>query len=276
VNKYSLTNTNAVVLDNQETYTRIEGLQISLDYNASGSDARAIYDEAGYTRISYNIIRDTIGNAQSGYRIGINSDFSRIWNNIIYGFRSTTSTYGEGISCSSAYVYNNTIFDCNLGIMTWDSNVIAINNLIASTTDPYYSTFGSGTDYNATDINDTPGQGTHNRTSQVFSFVDPANKDFHLSASDVSAKNFGTSLSGDANLSFATDIDGTTRPTGSSWDIGADEEVGGSKPVFYSVGQNTSDHKTGSPTMSISNGGHFLHRPDSHQLRRRGRLPTTP
>ena len=70
----------------------------------------------------------------------------------------------------------------------------------------------------------TGGGNTHDKVSQTISFADSANKDFHLSSSDTSAKDAGADLSADANLAFSTDIDSTTR-TG-SWDIGADETSG--------------------------------------------------
>lgn len=88
-------------------------------------------------------------------------------------------------------------------------------------TNAYVGTFAAGTDYNATDGTDNIGQGTHNRISQAFSFLDEASSDFHLMETDDGAKDHGDDLSDDPDLPFSTDIDSNTR-TG-SWDIGADE-----------------------------------------------------
>ena len=68
-----------------------------------------------------------------------------------------------------------------------------------------------------------PGTALDNMT---VTFVDAANWDYHLSASDTSAKNAGTDLSGDATYPFSTDCDVATRSA--PWDIGSDEVAGGS------------------------------------------------
>lgn len=58
-------------------------------------------------------------------------------------------------------------------------------------------------------------------------FVDSANGDFHLTASDTLAKDQGDDLS----AFFTADLDGITRPQGSAWDVGAYEFVSG-KPTL--------------------------------------------
>jgi len=65
--------------------------------------------------------------------------------------------------------------------------------------------------------------GAGNRISQTFTFMDSANDNFHVAATDAGAKDYGTSLSADAVIPFAIDIDGDPRPLGAFWDIGADE-----------------------------------------------------
>ena len=60
-----------------------------------------------------------------------------------------------------------------------------------------------------------------NINQQNFTFVSAPLSDFHLSPSDSSARNAGTSTFFDTNLSVTTDIDGTAR--GGATDIGADE-----------------------------------------------------
>lgn len=67
--------------------------------------------------------------------------------------------------------------------------------------------------------------GTGAITNATFTFVDDANLDFHLASGDSSgAKTGGTNLTADSDFAFSTDIDGHTRPSGSTaWSIGADE-----------------------------------------------------
>lgn len=83
-------------------------------------------------------------------------------------------------------------------------------------------------DYNSSDLAATswdsggPGPGTwgpHDRYSQTFSFVDAANADYALTASDTGAKGYGVDLSTDSNYPITTDISGATRTA--PWDIGA-------------------------------------------------------
>ncbi|MCK5591009.1 MAG: hypothetical protein KAI72_03550, partial [Candidatus Pacebacteria bacterium] len=89
-------------------------------------------------------------------------------------------------------------------------------------TNAYVGTFAAGTDYNATDGTDDIGQGSNNKTGQTFSFVNESIDNFHLDPADVSAKDVGMDLSGDADISFSDDIDNETRSV--AWDIGADED----------------------------------------------------
>ena len=64
-------------------------------------------------------------------------------------------------------------------------------------------------------------------------FVDAANDDYHLAASDTAAKDQGTDLSSDADFAFDDDVDGDTRS--GSWDIGFDEYGPSFSPllIFY-------------------------------------------
>ncbi|MBZ0157892.1 MAG: chitobiase/beta-hexosaminidase C-terminal domain-containing protein, partial [Alphaproteobacteria bacterium] len=61
------------------------------------------------------------------------------------------------------------------------------------------------------------------KNSATVRFVDSANRDFHLSGTDTVARDAGVSLSADTYLAFSSDVDGSLRPNGTAWDIGADE-----------------------------------------------------
>lgn len=132
-----------------------------------------------------------------------------IRNCIIYGF---TGTNGRGITGQTAE--NNTVIDCTLCIGNIETSV---KNNIAS---------GSGNDYSGTLANSATNISADATSPQVglrnisLTYVDAANKNYHLASTDTQAIDTGTDLSG----SFTTDIDGETRPAG-AWDIGADERV---------------------------------------------------
>jgi hypothetical protein len=210
------------LIEIQEPYTRIDGLQLYALHNSAADPNIAAGNEA---RISNNILRRAVWVVDSeGIAFG-DGKTVRIWNNIIYGNFDDGITNGWNAG-DIAYIYNNTIYNCSdRGIYATAGTFIAKNNLIASTTNPYDGTFAAGTDYNATDINDTPGVGSNNRVNQTFAFVDAATNDFHLSAADSGAKDYGTPLSNDTNLAFSDDIDGQSRQGARIWDIGADEFI---------------------------------------------------
>ena len=86
--------------------------------------------------------------------------------------------------------------------------------------------------------------------SLTVKFTDSAGKDFHLDPTDIAARNAGADLSADTYLPVTTDIDGKTRPNQGAFDIGADEAA---KGIYYSVGQNVTDHDSGG-TLTIADG----------------------
>jgi len=198
--KYRLVNNaDSYALDVNEPYTKIEGLQIRQtgpgDYNHA-LDVR----NASYFEVSYTIVRGCNGNNAKGIYGSVSEGPVKLWNNIVYDFNSSDgivlsiSTAGQ-----KAYVYNNTVYNCNIGIYSGGyQDIVAKNNLVQDCTDGYEGDFDSDSDYNISDISgDAPG--ANSKTCTV-SFVDEANDDFHLASSDTCTRS-GT------------------------WDIGADEYV---------------------------------------------------
>ncbi|MCK4945283.1 MAG: hypothetical protein KAS59_03365, partial [Alphaproteobacteria bacterium] len=112
--------------------------------------------------------------------------------------------------------------------------------------------------------------GSNNKTEQAFSFINEAGDDFHLSLTDTAAKDSGTDLSADANISFSNDIDSEVRSD--AYDIGADEEMtvtwDGSESSNWATGANwaggaapTADsdviidgNYTNAPTLNLTSG----------------------
>ena len=232
--------TNCILINDE--YTRVEGLQISTNVSGAiwmrGITANTLSSPSNI-RISNNIVR------QQGTTTDINSagillnDIDAtfyVWNNIVYDF-SVSNHYGIwAANAANAYIYNNTIHNCNQGLGKTNGTAVAKNNLLKSCPTAATGTFAAGTDYNATNnasmgYTVTGGGNTHDRVSQTFTFVNEGADDFHLAGTDHGAKDRGADLSGDANLAFSTDIDADTRPVSTVWDIGADE----STVVSYSV-----------------------------------------
>ncbi|MFA5813960.1 MAG: right-handed parallel beta-helix repeat-containing protein, partial [Patescibacteria group bacterium] len=203
-----------------ENYTIITGLQIDglQSSGYSGSLISTDYPAVGIV-INNNILKKS---NYSGIVIG---DYvtAKLYNNLIYddgaGAIYLTSTANV---TDKVYIYNNTLVDNGTGIIAGSvARAVAKNNLSkGNTTANYSGTFDSTSNYNASSDTSSTG-GANDKISQTFVFVDEANDDFHLSPSDTAAKNSGTNLQADSNLSFSQDIDGSYR--GASWDIGADE-----------------------------------------------------
>ena len=159
----------------------------------------------------------------------------RIYNGIFYNFVGERA--GEPAGCivtakdHGGRIYNCTFKDSNRGILSWNAastdNWILKNNVANDCTDGFDDTtgpgWGTGTDYNASDIaSDAPGANSKNGTSGIGVFLDPDNDDFRLSPDDVNLKDAGTDLSADPLIPFNEDISGNIRDTG-AWDIGASE-----------------------------------------------------
>ena len=213
---------------------RIEGLQIwggggiSVDFIGTSSDIR----------LSYNIIKgkDYETNGGAGIYLGITNAnaVARIWNNIIYDFNGSGSSWGGGIKqhgwdWATSYAYNNTIINTYYGFYpnpdSW--NLIMKNNIVQDCTDGLVDSYGVGegpgdSDYNLSDLAGDV-YGAHSKNSTTVLFADAANDDFHLRVGDSAARGYGANLRNDANLAFLDDIDGESRPENGAWDIGADQ-----------------------------------------------------
>ncbi|MCK5416696.1 hypothetical protein KAI92_04680, partial [Candidatus Parcubacteria bacterium] len=222
-------------LFNNENYFRIDGVQI--DSEIFNIASNIIDDNNSNIYVSNNIIRENDILTSSNSLCNL-----KIWNNILYNGNNTSyaSIY---LWSKNASVYNNTIYNDTIGIRAISGIVVAKNNLVSSTTNPYLGTFATGTDYNATDLADDIGEGSHNLINQTFNFISTASgtEDFHLASNDTGAKDLGADLSNDSYLKVIDDIDGQGRIHSS--DIGADETA---IPIFRSVGpSNTTALDTG-------------------------------
>jgi len=197
-----------------------------LIYNAgSGCDIRISNNilVGNTSASSYGNVAIEIYDDANSYQSGT----AKAWNNIIYDFKNSS---GGPVAMSvydaqgnfTLYAYNNTVQNCNYGYTrsSGGGTFVAKNNIAQDCTDGFNGTFDASSNYNLSDIaSDAPG--ANSRNSTTVTFVDKANKDFHLASTDTGALNYGTDLSADANLALSDDIDAQTRS--GAWDIGADE-----------------------------------------------------
>jgi len=252
-----------------EDYVIIDGLQVK--FSASANAYRAIYLASSQSltaneiKVSNNIVKGILSGTAESIGIGVATDniVAKIYNNIVYDF--ITSSGGRGISArGNTYAYNNAVYNCRTGIYRSNGTIITKNNLSYNNIVDYSQTISASSTHNLSSDDTAPAYGTYYRNATV-DFADAANKDFHLAASDTGARDKGADLSDDPiwqemtridSINFpygatSTDIDGHTRSTtthSGAWDIGADEAA---TPVYFAVGQNTTDHKTGSPLITV-------------------------
>ena len=215
-----------LVIDN--SYVKFYGLQVRY---AGTSDMATIHFEANGgigAEVAYCIVR---GNpAASAYTaMAIQMDnpsvagIAKIYNNIIYdSYIGIITYYATNLT---AYVYNNTVTNMVSRCIESDGKqLIAINNITQNCgTNCFQDIFPAASDYNISDDGTAPGSHSKTMTSVVFVDDTTSPYDFHLAPTDTAAKDSGTDLSSDPNLSFSDDVDGETRTA--PWDIGADEYV---------------------------------------------------
>jgi len=148
-----------------------------------------------------------------------------LWNNVIKTTVDESSCLQLAEGTSTFYLYNNTLISAFAGNYFSGGVIYAENNLVYSSGSYVFrGTFQAATGHNATNkagMGYTGADGTGDRVSQTFTFVDSGNGDYHLASNDAGAKGYGTADPGSGL--FSDDIDGETR--GATWDIGADQYV---------------------------------------------------
>ncbi len=217
---------------NTTPYITIDGLQI---FNQATGDVYGGINVDGYTSgvliIKSNIIKSSSSYTTiRGIRLVANTNSTiNVFNNIIYGFIGSNAVgFWSQVSC---FLYNNTVYDCSTGILSYsiDLGVLAKNNI----------SYNNGTDYSipvggrwalastnnlSKDTTAIPYNIYYISKTLTFTNTGAGTEDFHLVSTDTDAIDKGADLSG----TFTDDIDGVTR-TG-TWDIGADEYVSGAPP----------------------------------------------
>ena len=174
-----------------------------------------------------------------------------IASNIIYDIAGTGIL---GSSGSAGKVYNNTVFNCGVGIYTYGYSVATVNNLVFSCTTCFSGNYNAGDDYNSS--SDATAPGANSLINQASNpFADSDSGDFHLieGAAPIGA-GIGQAL--DPNVP-QFDVDGDER-TGTTTDIGADLYVSSGTAInctseSITTNSNLADVQAGA-TVSCSSG----------------------
>lgn len=218
VNKYRITTSNADVIINQELFTRIIGLQLTIDSATTGSTRRIISSAAAAgagATITHNIGCYTNSNSNGG-RIGFVTggdvtNNSYIVNNIIFDVidQAFEGTGGDDTN----FMYSNHAIDSGVGFKTGENDTTAKNNVAFGCTDAYQGTWQAGSINNAYDEGTDPGSSGIDISADAGTdlFLDYNNDDFHGKDTDSSLYHIGADLDADADFNVTDDIDGDTR-----------------------------------------------------------------
>lgn len=235
------------VIKNIEPYTKIDGIQI----DGKNSPSQNILSYQDNIEISNSIFKN------GGTALYLSGKNVKVRNSYIYDSTEGLRFIGSnGSFCNNTFANNSSAIYLNAGSAD-------IKNSLFSGNKKDLQSYGSGAlnaIYSATNLSQSasglPGT-TGNKFNQTFKFTDSTARDLHLTSADSGAKDKGTGLSADANMSFSDDIDGEKR--NSPWDIGADEITSAASSTTQtnqttdtSTSTNTSSTNTGSSVSTVT------------------------
>ena len=234
---YQLEVANANCINNQVVGTEVIGLCCRTHTATANGKYTVIHVADGKFLLDSCIVR---GQASATYWASccylyaatLTNAYAIIRNCLVYDNHTTATAYYSiqirfAATAPASEVSNCTVIGTTgIGMGCVNSPLLAQNNLFQGFTDGYYgTTYTAGSTNNCSSVSgDAPGS---NAVTGTATFVDAANGDWHLAATDTVAKGAGANL----YSSFTTDIDGQTRPASGAWCIGCDEYVSGGSPL---------------------------------------------
>jgi hypothetical protein len=268
--KYYLSFTDVDWVTINSNYVNLDGLQLA-GSGYTGHDKPIIYIASQTTgankiNISDVFINRTIYNyVGEGIYINYNDNTAvpvvNVWNSVIigsgnynwitrnacvYNLGGILNIYNSTLETSAAYAN---------GLSNEYGTVVAKNVYAKAFATAAFSNLGGTlTMTNCASADATGSGGLQNIAFTTANFINvtTGSEDLHLTSSSA-LKDVGTDLSADSYIKVTTDIDGQPRPSGSAFDIGADERL---TNVYYSVGQNTGSLLAGTGvTVSIDASG---------------------
>ncbi len=188
---------------------------------ATAEPAIHFYDAASGTTLTFNLILNCdraigLGSGPASTHVG-----GKIQNNFIADNRATGGFPGPGISlesASAAQVDNNSVYQAG-------TYANAIEYRYPGTTGAFIRNNLANRAITARDNAPLATLATNHVTAQAAWFTAPPSCDLHLTSALSGVVNSGTTITG-----LATDIDGDPRPSGTAFDIGADEYTGSATP----------------------------------------------
>ncbi len=239
----------------ESDYAVIDGVIVNSNNYANGISFDVTTSGAA---INVKIKNSIAYNTNLPFYAYINTNMMYIANCI--GISSTGNAFAR-YTWRQAKLYNLTLYNNALGVSAsgLGSAYIVVKNTISLATG--YAFDGSAGFDSAKSTNNISSDSSAVGSNPVinkaaadlkFSSLDSGSEDLHIAANSA-AQNQGADLSTDPDWPVIDDIDGQSRLAldPNSWSIGADQFYPATA-IYYSVGQNTSDHKTGTSTVSVS------------------------
>ncbi|MES2367579.1 MAG: right-handed parallel beta-helix repeat-containing protein, partial [Pseudomonadota bacterium] len=200
------------------------------EYNTiSGGDAYAIHSyNQGHNDVSnniyrYNTITDNGHSVQfSAGAILASGSNNAFYGNLVYGNLRTGVIIDD---CTDCLVYNNTIYgngatNGGFGLQIGNSGTavrpIIQNNIVAANAGANFNNTSSSAPTHDHNLCEVAGLWCDNTQAVVSIFTNAGSNDFTLKTGSL-AIDTGTNLA----TVFTTDLNGTTRPSGSAFDLGA-------------------------------------------------------
>ena len=229
-------------IDVLQDFLRVEGLAIESD-NSSGQlgDRGFNIDCGASSDIRISKCYQTVGitNDNAFLRAFNSTGGVKVWNCMSGPPDLVSASRMQQIDIAASgtfYLYNNTIVGHDLGAFSFcigrssgTPTIVSKNNVADRGASPdanasAYQMSGATTTGSTNNLSDdTSAPGSNPITSASPVYVDETNGDLHIGASDAVCRDVGVDLSADANIAFSDDIDGTSRPQGSAWDVGSHE-----------------------------------------------------
>ena len=234
--RYILNVENNFAIRIRDDYVRIDGLQLT-NNSPSANGRHVVYSESiTATNNDIRVINCRIrghGDAtykQDGIRCGDVDEILTVYNTIIENVGpSLDDSIGiRSANGGSATLYNNTVYNCRVGIRKVAGTVTIKNCAVFNCTDDFANSPDT-IDFCASDDNDTTGTNVAESGGGAAwpdDFTGAATGDFTLKSTSnlvgAGADDPGSGL-------FSTDIDGNTR---ADWDVGAHEYVAAASSAF--------------------------------------------
>ena len=241
-----------------DPYTIVEWF-VFKEWGSGATQKRAIDASQTDVTVRNNIFYGGVTPHDTASAIFVDRDRVLVYNNVVYNLTGATGGHGiqNGVTSDDSLFYNNTVYNCRIGFDFADTPIdgLVVNNIGVGNVTDYSGSFHTNSSHNISfdgtapgsnpfpnrDVTDValPGAPPQGNGWVIFKDLTAGNEDLHLvdNRAQNDAQDGGIFLAD----TFDFDIDDELRPSGPTWDIGADEALssGAGFVNYRSIGTNT-------------------------------------